>query len=610
MTRKIIIFLLVLGFAHYTAYSQKEQIEIIKKSDKYIWGFSQSDNPEKADKNALEDLLTKISVRVESSFEYVTEESTEGGFHEYSKSVVQTYSDASLTNVNELGYEKHNIFYILRYIKKTELQKAFDLREDKIRTYINVGTIAQREFRMGDALRNYYYAYALYLTHPYQNELKTKVESEEVLMGILLRDRISSLLTKIKFDFKNINKIAEGDKSKILLECTYNGHPIENLVYKFHNGKGLSHPQEVLSGKSEIILYGAEQTELVNLNIYVEYKYEDKAIHDKELSKVLAIVNTNTFSNHKTVVIPQKKAKQQKTKKLIKPSFASLNNIDGSQVFYKKTVNNLLIAIEEKDYPTAYSYLTDNGKNMFDKLIKYGRVSVLPLDDTLKIIQLEGETVVRSVPMSFYFPNSRKRFMENVVFTFNNETQKVDAISFAISDRSIFDITNHSEKFGSIEDKYTLIKFMEYYKTAYSLKRLDYIESIFADEALIIVGTVLQRSKPIDDMYNDIGEKEVKYQRYTKKEYIDRLQNVFNSKDYINLEFDEAVVKKVNGPRKIYGIQIAQSYNSDNYADFGYLFLMIDLNDSLNNPLIYVRTWQPQKTSDGNIYGLSDFRMD
>jgi hypothetical protein len=34
----------------------------------------------------------------------------------------------------------------------------------------------------------------------------------------------------------------------------------------------------------------------------------------------------------------------------------------------------------------------------------------------------------------------------------------------------------------------TIINFIENYKTAYALKRLDYIESIFSDNALIIVG--------------------------------------------------------------------------------------------------------------------------
>jgi len=146
-----------------------------------------------------------------------------------------------------------------------------------------------------------------------------------------------------------------------------------------------------------------------------------------------------------------------------------------------------------KNYEQAYKYFTPVGKQMFVKLLQDGRVSILPLSkDTLKIIQMDDETMVRSVPMAFYFPRSNHQFTENVVFTFNNK-RKIEAVSFAISDNAIAGIVDHSSKFGSVKDKYTLIKFMEFYKTAYSLKRLKYIESIFSDNALIIVGTVLKK---------------------------------------------------------------------------------------------------------------------
>lgn len=197
--------------------------------------------------------------------------------------------------------------------------------------------------------------------------------------------------------------------------------------------------------------------------------------------------------------------------------------------------------------------------------------------------------------------------MENVVFTFNKEG-KIDALAFALSNQTVHDILRHSSAFGTVGDKYTLIRFMENYKTAYSLKRLPYIASVFSDNALIIVGTVFKPAKSIDNMYSSIGEKAVRYQKYTKKEYITRLANVFKSNPYINIDFENATVKKVNGKDKIYGIQIAQHYYSSDYDDFGYLFLMIDLNDSLN-PTIYVRTWQPRKNPDGSIYGLNDFKI-
>ena len=55
-----------------------------------------------------------------------------------------------------------------------------------------------------------------------------------------------------------------------------------------------------------------------------------------------------------------------------------------------------------------------------------------------------------------------------------------------------------------------------------------------------------------------------------------------------------------------------QGWRSDTYSDIGYVFLLIDFKDEMN-PMIHVRTWQPEKFDDGTavpeskIFSLSDF---
>ena len=52
-----------------------------------------------------------------------------------------------------------------------------------------------------------------------------------------------------------------------------------------------------------------------------------------------------------------------------------------------------------------------------------------------------------------------------------------------------------------------------------------------------------------------------------------------------------------------------QTYRSTGYGDEGYLFLLIDFNpDTLSNdPLIYVRAWQPNEWSDAAKIKLGDW---
>ena len=605
-TIKVLFVLMLFAIVVAQAQNNQQQFEAIQNSKQYVWGYGESADYDKANKSALEDMVGKISVHVESYFENNVEQKN-NKIHEYVKSVINTYSNTTLTNALAKMYVKKKVYHVLRYIKTRDIQTLFKEREDKIRNYMALGNHARKQDRIGDALRYFYWAYALDLSDPYHAQLKVNKDSTSMLIDLYLNDRINSLLQQINFSVSNELKSVKDKMTKVFINCTYGGKKVEGLDYRYNAGGNISPLHNVSSGQSEIDLFGADQTALVSLDLMIEYKYLSKSFQDKELSSVLNTVSVPFFKKSVKTIHLHHAKENYKAKNEIEPSFKSLNQIADNKNFYRKAIKRLLILIADKNYSEAKKDFTLAGQDMFSKLIEYGNVSILPLKDTLKLIQLNGGVMVRSVPMSFCFPNSHRQFTENVVFTFNDK-KLIDDISFAISDNTIAGIKNHSKNFGSISDKYTLIQFMENYKTAYCLKRLNYISSIFSDNALIIVGTVFKRLQPIDGMYQNLGSDAVKYQRLTKQKYMERLKSVFNTNEFINIDFDETSVKKVNGKRKIYGIQIAQHYYSSNYSDFGYLFLMIDLKDSLK-PIIYVRTWQPKKNPDGSIYGLGDFSM-
>ena len=136
------------------------------------------------------------------------------------------------------------------------------------------------------------------------------------------------------------------------------------------------------------------------------------------------------------------------------------------------------------------------------------------------------------------------------------------------------------------------------------MERLDYIESIFADDALIITGYIVKTKAGLENRY--LNNQIVRYNRQTKQQYIRNLKYSFNSKEYINIQFEESEVRKGGAGENIYGVLIKQNYYSSNYGDTGYLFLIVDLENQ-QQPVIHVRTWQPDKAGEIKIYGLSDF---
>ena len=209
--------------------------------------------------------------------------------------------------------------------------------------------------------------------------------------------------------------------------------------------------------------------------------------------------------------------------------------------------------------------------------------------------------------MSFSFKTGvRKSFVEDVIFSFN-ANGKIENVAFGLGRLAEDDIL--MKGVWSEDARKVLMTFLENYKTAYALKRIDYIRTIFDDDAVIIVANVAKRSS---GQLNDKGavfvnDKIIRYNRYTKDQYLKNLARCFASNEYINIRFEGNDVMKMNKGGETYAIQISQDYYSSTYGDKGYLFLIVDVNDP-RHPLIKVRTWQPEKDPNFGLYGPGDFK--
>jgi hypothetical protein len=180
---------------------------------------------------------------------------------------------------------------------------------------------------------------------------------------------------------------------------------------------------------------------------------------------------------------------------------------------------------------------------------------------------------------------------------------KVCEVAFALEKAAVSDVMNRGQ--WSEAARYTIIHFLETYKTAYALKRLDYIGSIFSNEALIVTGWVVAGTGQTE--MSPAKPTHIKYVRQSKEQYLNSLKQCFASNEYVNIHFAENTVKKSTG-KEIYGIQIKQDYFSSSYGDTVYLFLLLDLTEP-KQPTVKVRAWQPDldpTIPDGRL-DISDF---
>jgi hypothetical protein len=428
-------------------------------------------------------------------------------------------------------------------------------------------------------------------------------DQDSSLLKVFVPNRINEIFSNIKIDVIEQNYKPEDKYVKYTLALKYKNQNIQNLDYTYKYKNAWSSIISANNGFAFVEYYGEDAENYKDVTFRIEYMYKDKAFFDKEVESVLSSELDLPYFSNCEIKTQLKSLSQEKNARI---STDEINDVSNN---IKKAIDlslqKLITDLEQKRSKIDVSIFTNEGLDAFNKLIKYGNATLLKNDNDLKIIRVNNEFIARSIPMRFTFTKNRQ-FIEDVILIFD-ETGKINNISFSLGQIAINDILSKDERFATLEEKYFLIKFMEDYKTAYCLKNIDFIQKIFDDDALIIVGNVLKKYKSSDSFYfSGLSEDEIKYQRLTKSEYINRLKRIFTTNEFINIHFEDNVVKKANKDLSIYGIQIAQHYASDTYADKGYLFLMVDLRDTIN-PIIHVRTWQPRKNDDGSIYGLEDF---
>lgn len=158
-----------------------------------------------------------------------------------------------------------------------------------------------------------------------------------------------------------------------------------------------------------------------------------------------------------------------------------------------------------------------------------------------------------------------------------------------------------------------ILDYVERFRKAYTTKDLAFIEQVFSEDALIVVGKVVRASRPVEGQY--LSAPQVQYNIKNKKEYITRLKEVFDSNKKIRLRFADFKIMRHPTKEKFYGVTMRQGYASDLYSDDGYLFLLWDFTDE-QAPKIHVRTWQPSMLDAKTplplekVFGIRDFNFE
>jgi putative uncharacterized protein (fragment) len=596
-----------------------QTMEAIKASSGYYWAEGIGLTLDEADNNALSQISRQIAVSITTKSQETdnTKLGNDGSvLSDYvQEGFVKSFSFASLRNVEMLVLKDEPDARVFRWVAKAEVDKMFEERKRKIIDFVTIGKAAESQLQIDDALRNYYWA--LMLAKVNRDAVYVDFNEELVNCLVFLPLKIKSVLSEIKASL--VDCTYDGSRYMAKMQFMYNGRNVASLQLRYFDGQSFIGPLSVKDGIGELDLLSLPSTG--KLNVRYEYSFRKEAeLLDSDLKAIYAQTTVIPMDNalahvpvkvnvKQKLMVQDKKHKESMSSVAtsdvvgIKPEKAetrtriSLENVQ-DDAGYAAMMHDIEHAIKEQSPQSVRGHFTPDGYKMFATLInETGQVSLVG-QQSYEFIEANGQHLGRFCKVKIRFKNG-KAFMENLVFRFNKESRKIQSMAFALTQKAEDDIFNAASSWTEIS-RYTILQFMEDYQTAYALKRLDYLEKIFSDDALIITGTVLNtHTKPdVEGVQINLGNDKVRYNKQTKQQYLMRLRRHFSDREYIHLTFENNVTKLISAPRlpigSAFAIQIKQIYSSPVYSDQGFLVLLLDVSKEL--PMIHVRLWQPDKS--------------
>lgn len=582
------------------AQTKKEIID----SRQYYYGSGIAFDALEAKQKALDELTQQIAVYVSSSFKRKIIESGQN-LDENVHSVLQTHSAALLKDVHTLkDITPDGRIKIFCYLKKEEAKKIFLERKKLIYQMYEVAKENEQNLNYAQALKLYYFSLLLLNSIPDQS-----ISLNGINFTLKIPQKITQIINNIHFTvIKDV--IKKHKEREVTLYITSNSQPVSSLDFSFWDGKDQVWVQ-AKNGLATFQLLGASIS-LQKIRLNIKYSYFESRNEYAVISDLWNIVKKPIFSSTKVISLtkPSQISSHNFSSNKWKLKLNISSSVPVAQSIMKETIDFLNILVDKNKISIYHKYSNDPflRKKLID-YIKYNHPT--PLDETIEanINKTHSGYELRRIRVLHKYPSINKQSTEYLVLDFNKAGILID-INTSITDNLYEKFVKQSQFAHDWEERQDIIKFIEKYRTAYLTRDIQTVDLLFDEDALILVGRKIMRKKLPDSGigYQKIGnEPDYEYIKLSKKQYLSRLRNIFTYQKDIFLDFSSFDIIKKNNEKNIYGIEMRQNYHSTTYGDEGYLFLLIDFSGE--NPLIYVRAWQPNEWDDSSLVRTANFRI-
>ncbi|MDP8269110.1 MAG: hypothetical protein P9L97_10310 [Candidatus Tenebribacter davisii] len=603
MKRNFIICVLILSIflSAQNTNSIKQQIASIQaQPDVYYFGTAEGKQRKETDQKALQELMSKIYVVVSSELTSTTSDDSLGNEDQKLEKVMGTYTYGRLPDVEQLSYKTGPIFHIFRYIKREEYKKIFENKKIEICGFLREAKENLELNQLGKAFRNYYRAaVAIEALQDPCVKFEGKVYYSDTIFN-----EIRSIARDI--DIKLVSNIYENETRDIVLDFSYNNEPIHDLNIEYYDLHDFI-SQKTNSNLVQLELYGKEYENMEKLSLKIDLK-EDMYNSYNEQTKLLSrLFECEELEEYREIKLKSKKIEKiKKKKRLIDDLNIEFTN-SGDCPVIEEFAGNLykFFMILENEYLDDETIFTDKKIiKRIKQVIDCNHTKLLDYPQKVQINKTDTGWEARQFGMSVScegFPTRN----ETVVIDFD-DTGKIYNFGYTINPALHKLFEEQGTAVGDWDYRQIAIKFLENYKTSYTTKNIEDVETLYSDDAIIITGKVVKRTKLDKEISTDFSDEEIIYFKKTKQEHIASQKEVFQKNRFVWLQFDTFTIN-VAPIDSVYGVSMKQNYYSSTYKDEGYLFLLIDFRG--DDPLIHVRNWQPGEWDLSKQMKLENFRF-
>lgn len=573
-------------------------VDGIKRNSSYLYGEGGGVTLQAAKEAALADLIQKISVTVHSDFTSKERELNQDGNvtsdAEY-QSIIRSYSTATLTNVKTIVLKPEPDASVFLYIAKSEIDRIFESRVAKAKEFVGNADEALKNGQIDDALRYYYWSYCLVKSLRYPNEAKIFVDGQERSLLAWLPTRIDDVMGKVKVQSR---RTADNTYE---ITATYDGRPVRSMDYTYFDGVDNSPVYSILDGKGLVELRPGMAMDAVQLKL--EYEFRGLSRNDSEVEAVVGAMKPAVYRRaYHRVALDGAASPAESTSTDVNGSMQSPLALTDMGTLGTAVMKPVMQALRSGSIEQCRKKFTAEGWEKFSKLMGYGKVTLM--DDIHLDYFADGDCVVcRGLPVSCRF-NRGRVFNEKLSFYIDSNSKQITHVAMGLGREAMNDVVlGHLD--WSEKSRTRIVGFLEDYRTAYATKNLEYLDKVFDDNAVIVLGKRLQVAPQLNKE-GYMNNHRVQFTQLTKREFLRNLRRQFQSKDYINLHFSQNRIYQLQKGVERYGIEIKQDYYSSNYGDTGYLTLIFDLTNP-DQPVIHVRTWQEQPDPNFGVVSPADF---